>query len=60
MNNKIIATDGYINIIDIIYGVDDMIQLDDGTQHAIQYDETGMPYFMIEDIRYNLDDFMRV
>lgn len=60
MNNKIIATDGYINIINIIYGIDDMIELDDGTRHAIQYDETGMPYFMIEDTRYNLDDFMRV
>lgn len=60
MNNKIIATDGYINIINIIHGIDDLIQLDDGTQHAIQYDEAGMPYFMIADTRYNLDDFMRV
>lgn len=60
MNKKIIATDGLLNITDIIYGIDDMIELDDGTQHAIQYDEAGMPYFVVNDTRYNLDDFMRV
>ena len=48
MNNKIIATNGVLNIVNIIYEFDDFIQLDDGTQHIIYYEEST-PYFKIND-----------
>jgi len=58
MNNKIIATNGVLNIVKIIYELDDFIQLDDGTQHVIYYEEST-PYFKINDTKYYLDEFIK-
>ena len=54
----IIASNGYMGIKEIIHEFDDFVKLDDDTQHIVCYDE-DRPYFMINDIKYYLDEFIK-
>ena len=58
--NNIIASNGYINISYIDYGINDYVVLSDGTKHLIRYDNTGLAYFIHNRIRYDLGEFIRV
>lgn len=59
-DNKIIASNGYINIIDIKYGINDMIKTNNNRYKKIRYNKDGMPYFIQNNIRYNLNEFFKV
>ena len=57
--NKVIASNGYIGISYIDYGVDDYVVLSNGTKCLIEYDNTGLAYFIYNRIRYDLGEFIR-
>ena len=52
-------TDGYITINYIIHGFDDFVVLDNGEQYIVDYMEET-PFFMINDSKYYLNEFMKV
>ena len=52
-------TNGYITISHIIYEIDDFVVLDDGEQYIVDYTEET-PFFMINDSKYYLNEFMKV
>lgn len=55
---KVIGTNGYINIVDIIHEIDDFVVLDDGSQHIVWYGEES-PYFILNEEKYYLNEFVR-
>lgn len=57
--NKVIASNGYIGISYIDYGIDDYVVLSNGTKCLIEYDNTGLAYFIYNRIRYDLGEFIR-
>ena len=57
--DNIIASNGYIEISYIKYDTDDYVVLSDNKECLIQYDNTGLAYFIYNNIRYNLGEFIR-
>lgn len=58
--SEIIATNGYLGISYIdYYGVNDYVVLSNGTRCLIEYDDTGLAYFIYNRIRYDLGEFIR-
>lgn len=57
--NKVIASNGYIGISYIDYGIDNFVVLSNGTKCLIEYDNTGLAYFIYNRIRYDLGEFIR-
>ncbi len=59
-----IASDGYINIYDIIHGIDDKVvvgrHLEDSKPYIIEYAEDGQDYFMIDDNKFFINEFLRL
>jgi hypothetical protein len=55
----IIASNGYIGISYIDYGIDDYVVLSNGKKCLIEYDNTGLAYFIYNRIRYDLGEFIR-
>lgn len=58
MTKKVIATNGILNIVDIIHEVDDFVVLDDGSQHVVCY-EKEVPFFEYNGEEYCLNEFIR-
>ena len=58
--NNITASNGYVNISYIDYGIDDYVVLSDNAKCKIQYDDTGLAYFYYNNVRYDLGEFIRV
>lgn len=57
--SKVIASNGHIGISYIDYGIDDYVVLSNGTKCLIEYDDTGLAYFIYNRIRYDLGEFIR-
>lgn len=57
--SKIIASDGYIRIVDIEYGINDYVILDDGCKEVIKY-KGSIPYFITGELKCYLNDFIKV
>lgn len=57
--NKVIASNGYIGISYIDYGIDDYVVLSNDKKCLIEYDDTGLAYFIYNRIRYDLGEFIR-
>lgn len=57
--SHIIASNGYINISYIDYGIDDYVVLSDDTRCMIHYDE-DVAYFYYNNVKHNLGEFIRV
>lgn len=60
-----IASNGYHNIIEIKYGIDDYIILQSGRDHKlhklkIYYKKNGDPYFNYKGVKYSFEEFFRV
>ena len=55
---KVVATNGYLNIVNVIHGIDDFVELDDGSQHVIIY-EKEVPFFIYNGEEYCLNEFIR-
>lgn len=55
---KVIATNGFLNIVDIKYGIIDFVVLDDGTQCDI-WDSGNELCFSYNNEVYYLNDFIR-
>ena len=61
MNKTVLASNGYINITDIQYGINDMIKTDSNNRYKkIRYNKDSNPYFIQYGIRYYLNEFYRV
>lgn len=52
-------TNGYITISYVVHDFDDFIVLDSGEQYIVDYSEE-VPFFMINDSKYYLNEFMKV
>ena len=52
-------TNGYITIKYIIHEIDDFVILDNEEQYIVDYSEEE-PFFMINDSKYYLNEFMKV
>lgn len=52
-------SDGYITITNVIYEIDDFVELDDGTQHIVDYTEE-VPFFELNGVKHYLNEFMRI
>ncbi len=52
-------TNGYITIKYIIPEFDDFVVLDNGEHYIVDYSEET-PFFMINDSKYYLNEFMKV
>ena len=59
--NHVIASNGYLNIIDIYHGIDDYILLDTKSNNykKLYYDKNGDTYFKLNNIKYNLNEFFK-
>jgi len=55
---RIIASDGYIGITDIIYDIEDSVVLSSGEDCIIYYNET-IPYFIYNNVKYYLNEFIK-
>ena len=61
MNETLIASNGYIGIIDIIYGINDYIKHTNSRRASVlRYNTKGKPYFISYGKRYYMDEFIRV
>ena len=56
--NKIIATNGYIGITNVIHDFDDFVELENGQQCIVNYEEE-IPYFELNGEKYYLNEFIR-
>ena len=56
--SNIIASNGYINISYIDYGIDDYVVLSDDNRCMIHYDD-DVAYFYYNNVRYDLGEFIR-
>lgn len=57
---KVIATNGILNIVDIIYDINDSIVLDNGQTRDIEYDDENNPYFVYHQEKYYLNEFIKI
>lgn len=58
---KAIATNGTMNIVSIQYDIIDSVELDSGERCEIFYDvQNSEPFFILNDIKYYLDEFIRL
>ena len=53
-------TNGYITIKYVIHEFDDFVVLDNGEQYIVDYYSDKDPFFMINDSKYYLNEFMKV
>lgn len=61
MKNEIIASNGYIGIIEIIYGINDYVKHTNGKKASIlRYNSKGEAYFISYGRRYYMNEFVRV
>lgn len=59
--SKILATNGSIGIVGIQYDIIDSVELDSGERCEIYYDiQNCEPYFILNDVKYYLDEFIRL
>ena len=57
---KVIASNGYIGIIEICHGINDYIITDTNSyKKRIRYNKNGTSYFIENKQKYNLNDFIR-
>lgn len=58
---KALATNGSMSIVSIQYDIIDSVELDSGERCEIFYDvQNSAPYFILNDIKYYLDEFIRL
>lgn len=61
MNETLTMSNGYIGIIDIIYGINDYIKHTNGRRVSVlRYTTKGESYFISYGRRYYMDEFIRV
>ena len=57
---EIIASNGYIGIIEIIYGINDHVKHTNGRKTSmIKYNSKGEAYFISYNKRYYLNEFIK-
>ena len=56
---KVIATNGILNIVDIIYDINDSIVLDNGQIRDIEFDGKHH-YFVYHNEKYYLNEFIKI
>ena len=52
-------TDGTLTIVNVIHEIDDFVQLEDESQHIVDYSEE-IPFFELNGEKYYLNTFMKV